>query len=267
VPFDNLNYTFDESIGAISRIGYESLEIAFLTLERGVYLHPDSINSKEKKRIRDVCNLHRVEIAALGAYANHLFKDEVKRHQSVEFVKKTLALAADIGVSKVVTVSGEAEMDSKKAWQILVDLTKEEAVYAEDVGVKIALHPHVKNLILSTDDTIRLISEVNSDYLRITFDGAHLYVSNFDLIKATRKLGKYTVHAHLMGIKGKQMGDSSSVGIEDSDFPNIKWLETLKKEGFDGAVAIRVPDAEKKSILENRARREYNYLNKILRRL
>lgn len=238
-----------------------------MTLEKGTFIQPEIITTIEKKRILEKCSSMNLEITALGAYASHLSKNRKKRQQTVEFVKKTIDLAVDLNVPNLVTVSGGTEMSTEKAWNILVGLFREEAAYAKDSGVKIALHPHVGNFILSPNKTIRLLNEVNSDHFRITFDGAHLYATGFDLIEATKILGKYTVHVHLMGVQGNRLGDRYPIGIEVSDLPNEEWLKALKEEGYNGAVAVRVPDFREKTVFEDRALSANEYLTKLLKRL
>ncbi|GAH73224.1 unnamed protein product, partial [marine sediment metagenome] len=259
-PFTNVNYTFQETVETISRIGYESIELVFTTLERGTYIHPETLFGKNGKRILETCSSFGVEISALGAYAGHLSRDEMQRRQTIDFVKRSLELAARLGIANVVTVSGEAKMEKEKAWKILFDIMEEEARYAEEVGVKIALHPHIGNLVLSPDDSVRLIETVRSDSFGLTLDAAHLFVSGFDLIDSTKKLGKYVTHAHLMGVQDRIMGDQHPIGIEESDLPNLEWLKALRNEGYCGAIAVRVPDSTDGTILEKRTKSSYNYL-------
>lgn len=80
----------------------------------------------------------------------------------------------------------------------LTEMFKEAVKVAEDLDVKLAVENHFD---FDSDEYLRLIEDVGSDYFGLTFDTGNFMRLLDEPVKAMEKLGKYVYATHIKDIK------------------------------------------------------------------
>ena len=165
-----------------------------------------------KKIISD----HGVSISALSCHGNPLHPDRSQAQQYREVSRKTIRLAEKLGVSVMVDFSG-CPGDSPNAtapnwvtcpwppdflkildWQwneVVAPYWMEQAKFAADHGVKIAIEMHPGFVVYNPETMLRLRS-IAGQNIGCNYDPSHLFWQSIDPIAAIRVLGSAIFHVH-----------------------------------------------------------------------
>lgn len=156
-----------------------------------------------------------VEIAGLNANGNPLHPNRAIGERHAEDVRRSVRLAARLGQSRVVTMSGlpagepggsrpnwivnawnSAALDVLDfQWDLAVPFWREMDRFAADHGVKIALELHPQNLVFNAADVHKLIELTDATHLGVEMDASHLFWQQMDPVAVTRHLGELILHA------------------------------------------------------------------------
>jgi sugar phosphate isomerase/epimerase len=232
-----------------------------------------------KKELAD----HGASISALSCHGNPLHPDQEQARQFREVSRKTILLAEKLGVSVVVDFSG-CPGDSPKAsapnwvtcpwppeyrqvleWQwneVVAPYWTEQAKFAADHGVKIAIEMHPGFVVYSPETLLRLRS-IAGESIGCNYDPSHLFWQNIDPIAAIRVLGSAIFHVHA---KDTQLyaNNLERAGVLDTkpytDERNRSWIfrtcgyghgaewwsefiSTLRMFGYDSVLSIEHEDS------------------------
>ena len=113
--------------------------------------------------------------------------DQNKSHHTDNFRRlKILAQAATILGTDLLTVctgtrnqqdmwAYHPQNQSSAAWQEMIDGMRRALDVATEFDLKLGIEPEVANVVSNAKDALRLITELDSDRIRIVFDPANLY--------------------------------------------------------------------------------------------
>lgn len=157
-----------------------------------------------------------ITISALSCHGNPLHPDPAIRKGYQETSKKTVHLAAKLGVPVVIDFSG-CPGDSETAkypnwvtcpwppeyldvldWQwekVAIPYWTEHAKHAEKHGVKIAIEMHPGFLVYSPETMLKLRAAAGPA-IGCNYDPSHMFWQNIDPIAAVRVLGDSIFHVH-----------------------------------------------------------------------
>jgi inosose dehydratase len=175
-------------------------------------------------------------------------RDElVQFRNAVEFLAELGAPIATIGAAGP---SGDFESGvrlSEEDWRHLEAGLDEIAEIAGEVGVQVALHPHIGTAVEQQADIARVLESTNIGFC---FDAGHIACAGADPVKVAQLIADRTVHLHLKDVNrsiadrliAKQVGWAQAVGEGlftplgegDLDLPSILGAFT----DYDGAVVI-----------------------------
>jgi D-psicose/D-tagatose/L-ribulose 3-epimerase len=140
-------------------------------------------------------------------------------------------------VGPVYSVVGKADAvepaQQKKEWALVVKNLKQLAKYAEKKGVQICIEPLNRfetDFLNTTDQGLKLLSDVGSKALKLHLDTFHMNIEEKDQAKAIRKAGKLLGHFHACG------SDRGTPGNDHIDWKPI--AASLKSVGYKGDVVI-----------------------------
>ena len=153
-------------------------------------------------------------------------------------------IAHKLGIP-IVTMRTWGKADDKQA-------IKEEFMYlrrlsdeAANLGVILAISPHVGASINNTATMIQMVEEIDSPGLGANLDTLHIFRAGEDSAETVRKLGNKLVHVHLREYPDVPDRDGYEASAEEEiagrgsvDFPKI--LKSLKAIGYNGAVDVDV---------------------------
>ncbi len=176
-------------------------------------------------------------ISALSSHGNPLHPDPAVAKAYQETSRKTIQLAAKLGVKVVIDFSGcPGDSENAKypnwvtcpwppeyldvlAWQwekVAIPYWREHAKFAEDHGVKVAIEMHPGFLVYSPETMLRL-REAAGPAIGCNFDPSHMFWQGIDPIKAVRILGDAIFHVH-----------AKDTQIYDFNLPKTGVLDTKK---------------------------------------
>jgi D-psicose/D-tagatose/L-ribulose 3-epimerase len=121
----------------------------------------------------------------------------------------------------------------KKQWKTVVANLKKVCSHAEKLGRTIALEPLNRfetDFINTTDQGLKMISDVGSPALKLHLDTFHMNIEEKDQAAAIRKAGKLLGHFHACG------SDRGTPGGDHINWPSI--AKALKQIKYDGDVVI-----------------------------
>jgi len=247
----------------IAKIGYRYIELCVwddsdLSLNR--------INKEDIERISKVCDDFGLTILALGAHVDHLGETKEERTCAVNYTKKAIRLAAEIQVPVVttfVTRGIDPSYSKKTAILILIDSATEEAKYAEQYGVKIALEPHGGTILNNIDDFLWFLEKVDSSCYQFNLDVSYFFLKGEDPLVATDRLLKFAIHAHAKGCVGRYPNFQCPAPSKEQEFPFELWIKKLKDYGYSQGICVDLAEDISLEKLEKEARKAYYHLTEI----
>lgn len=89
-------------------------------------------------------------------------------------------------------------------WYLLTTLLDTAGELARKRGMQLSYHPHVGTGVMTIEETERLLTSTNHDYVGLCLDTAHLRyggASQADLVNLTQKHVKRITHVHLKNVR------------------------------------------------------------------
>lgn len=173
-------------------------------------------DSKAVDRFSAILAEHKFTVSALSSHGNPLHPDSARASHDRDISRKTILLAEKLGVPVVVDFSG-CPGDSANAkypnwvtcpwpqeylevlrWQwdeVAVPYWKQQARFAADHGVKVAIEMHPGFLAYSPETLLKL-REQAGDSIGCNYDPSHMFWQGIDPIAAIRELGDAIFHVH-----------------------------------------------------------------------
>jgi sugar phosphate isomerase/epimerase len=189
--------------------------------------------------IRDLCDKHGIEIAALGTYIEC---------DDIPIADKIMRACADIGV-KNLRISPKA-YNGKIPFQQLFDISVAgyEKLYklAQDYGCRILLEMHGGSLSSSASGALRLIERFGPKHFGVIYDTGCVLAEGYEKF-AVDMLGEYLAHTHVKnsgpvelvrGEDGKEQYVSSACSIWKGRYDLEGFMRELKKINYGGYVSF-----------------------------
>jgi len=209
--------TFDAALDLAARIGATGIEIATGGQSSAPHLRIDSLLSDARARasFAEAFVSRGLRIAALNCSAWPLHPIHGDRH--VELIRSTIRLAGELGIRKIVTMSGNPgdgggstavnftwypwPVDSMalldRQWAAALELWVELGAYAAAHGVeKLAFELHPLHLVYNVP-TLRRMREAVGPIIGANLDPSHLFWQQMDPLAVIDALGPAVYHVHL----------------------------------------------------------------------
>ncbi|HEY7306917.1 MAG TPA: sugar phosphate isomerase/epimerase [Bryobacteraceae bacterium] len=276
--------TLDDVISRVRALGIEAVEFATGNYGRPAHIQLDWIAQPSKlQELRKRLDDAGLIISALGCGGNVLHPDRKIGASHAAIMRQTILLAEALSVPNVINFSGcpgDCEMSKYPnfvtvAWppdylEILrwqweakvIPFWREEARFAQEHGVRIAIEMHPGFVAYSPETLLRLRAEAGSN-IGCNFDPSHLFWQGIDPCLALRELGDAIFHVHA---KDTRVYDCNARvnGVLDtkpySDEANRSWIfrtvgyghgpefwtdfiSTLSLIGYDGVISIEHEDS------------------------
>lgn len=264
-----------DALDRVVALGLDAVEIGAGSYPGDSHLVPE---------LRQEVEARGLEISALSCHGNPLHPDAAFAKQSHDTWRKTAELAAELGVETVVCFSGcpgDGPTGSQPNWvtcawpseylEVLewqwneraIPYWTEEAAFARETGVRVAIEPHPGFLVYNPETALRL-REACGPEIGVNFDPSHFVWQGIDPLLAVRELGAagalFHVHAkdvyvdrHNTARNGvldtKHYGRFSerswsfrSVGYGQGEQFWRDFVSALRMAGYDGVLSIEHED-------------------------
>jgi sugar phosphate isomerase/epimerase len=274
---------FEEALDVAARIGATAIEIATGGQSRAPHLRLDELLADAGRRtaFRDAFTSRGLRIAALNCSAWPLHPAVGERH--VAIIRSTIRLAAELGVPKLVTMSGspgdgpagtavnfvwypwpdESMALLERQWDAAIALWRILADEARAAGIEaLAFELHPLHLVYNVPTYERMRDAVGP-IVGVNLDPSHLFWQGMDPLAVVRALGPAIRHVHLkdteivadqVAIAGvldqRSFADPTRRGwvfrAAGSVHDEAWWtafVEALREAGYDDALSIENEDA------------------------
>ncbi|MHB1699914.1 MAG: sugar phosphate isomerase/epimerase family protein [Acidobacteriaceae bacterium] len=232
-----------------------------------------------KRKLED----HGASISALSCHGNPLHSDPAQAKQAQEVNRRTILLAAELGVPTVVDFSGcPGDSPNAKApnwvtcpwppeylsvleWQwneVVAPYWSRRAELAGRHGIQIAIEMHPGFVVYNPETMLRLRS-IAGPSIGCNYDPSHMFWQGIDPIAAVRILGEAIFHVHAKDTQIYQ-ANLPRTGVLDTkpytDERNRAWIfrtcgyghgaewwkefvSTLRMFGYDNVLSIEHEDS------------------------
>jgi sugar phosphate isomerase/epimerase len=247
--------TLPEAIEVVQQLGLTGLE-----LNTGGFLPPVHIPTFDDILVSDAARDDflgifegtGVEIAGLNCNGNPLHPNGVIGDKHAEDVRRAIRLAARLGQTRVVTMSGlpGGEPGATRPnwvvnawnsgaldvldyqWAIAADFWRETDRLAADHGVKVALELHPQNVVFNSADVHKLIELTGATHLGVELDASHLFWQQMDPVSVVRHLGALVFHAAAKDVRINPE-NAALYGVLDNSFRRLSPDEPRTNLGGD----------------------------------
>ncbi len=266
-------WNYEEMIDEISRIGYESVEVACWPVGKGErryagvsHIDTEGLDEEKKDHILRYAKEHNVEISALAYYPNTLDPDIEKREAQIRHLYSVIDASHMLGVNLVTSFIGripyktveENLKEVEKVWPPILE-------YARSKGVRIAIEncpmlfskdewPGGQNLFTSPVLFRKIFEILPYDNFGINFDPSHFVWQQMDYIKVLYEFAPKMFHIHFKDIKmypeklaecGVMAYPLSYMSPKLPGLGDVRWdrfVSALTDIGYDGYTAIEIED-------------------------
>ena len=222
-----------EMLDEIQAAGYEGVE---------VLVDADTLAANALTLQQVGKALQQREILCSGAYWSGDFHDATKftdlRNEGRKFIRGIRQIGGRVIVMGPSPIRMEDGPDKRAAIKDMARFCNEAGMYCEDQGMRIGLHPHVNQLIMTPEEVDMLYEDTDPRYFHLCPDTAHLMMGGHNVLDTFRKYKERIIYCHMKdAVSGFQVGQSinpyvKELGRGDIDFPAI--MRILKEAGFQG---------------------------------
>ena len=261
-------FSLDNAIREIANIGYKGVEI----LCDIPHAYPPEFSEEQTKKIKNlisdldigISNLNAFTLYAIGDvyHPSWIEADTKLREIRVKHTIDCIYLAKKLGAKNLSTEPGgpiniqKTEVGSYVLLKIFAEGLKKVKNIAEENNVKILVEPEPSLLIENSEQFLRLMKTICSDYIKLNFDIGHFYCVKEDPSETILKLIDYIEHFHLSDIAYNRVHYHLIPGIGSIDFEQV--FDTIKKIGYKGFVTVELYPYQDNPIYV--AKQAYNYL-------
>ena len=265
--------SIEEVAEAIAGYGLRAVQLSLESA--GVEPLPERLEQNMARRMREAFERVGVRIAAVSGTFNVIDPDKGARDENVERFKRLCGACEWLGTRVVTTCTGTRNPDSMwrahpgnqlpDAWEELVAVTRRMARAAEGAGVVMAFEPETANVVDTLEKAERLIEEVGSEAVKVTFDPANFFYPadlgrmESVLAEGFRRLGGRIGLAHAKDVVAPPDGGShcrykpAGQGVLDY----VTYLRGLRESGYaNGVVMHSLSEADIPGCVEHIRRAE-----------
>lgn len=273
---------FEAALDVAAASGVASIEIATGGQSAGQHMDVDALLASAPARSRFLAAFERrgLRIAALNCSAWPMHPVVGAAHEAI--IEKTLRLAAELGVTKIVSMSGcagdgprattigwtwypwpdDAVALGQRNWDRAVAFWAGKARLAEQCGVaRIAFELHPLHVVYNVPTALAFRAQVG-DVIGVNMDPSHLFWQQMDPIAAVGALGPAVYHVHMKDTE--VVADQVAIAgvLDNRSFENpaqrawtfrtvgrihpaaywAAFLEALAGAGYDDSLAIEQED-------------------------
>ena len=157
-------FSLEQALEGIANAGYKAIE---LCARPGMALH------LEIGRTASYYEKIKAQVASHGLVIESIAGTGGIGMDSPDF-DAVIEAAQQVGAPVIAEGTG-GKSDDEESFKQVVELVNVTAARTSQAGIKISLKPHVNNAVYSTDTALRLMREVDREWVGINFDASHIW--------------------------------------------------------------------------------------------
>jgi sugar phosphate isomerase/epimerase len=213
---------------------------------------PDAIPTDLAERIRDQAASRGISIGSVQGTFNMSHPDPEHRRGGLRRLRVIAQACAHLGTSRIHICTGTRDRDnmwrrhpennSPGSWHDMVDCVRETTDIARQANVVLAFEPEVNNVVDSARKARRLLDEIGSPFLKVTFDAANLFHAGElprmkeILEEAFGLIGKDVVLAHAKDLDHD--GDAGHLAAGQGKLDYDRYIRLLHQYKFPGPLLL-----------------------------
>lgn len=221
-----------EGIRRIARYGYDGVEFVG---------EPDELDSEVIKNELKAGNIEASSICSLYNAERDLVSTDAKmRKHTVEYIKKNVVFAAEIGAGVVIVsptacmkTSAQAPLDQEWAWA--VEGIREAAEFAKDYDVVLVIEAwnrYETYIVNRLEQSMRMVDDVGMENVGTMGDTFHMNIEEEDIAQAVRNAKGYLKHIHFAD------STRAAPGHGHIDFTAV--AAAIKDIGYKGYISMEL---------------------------
>jgi sugar phosphate isomerase/epimerase len=256
-------YTLKDSIKLIREIGYDGVEI----LCDVPHAYPPSLGENDILSIVETVSENKVKISNLNAFTLYAITDVYHpswiegdnqlRELRIQHTINCLALARKIGAENISTEpGGPIELGNKNhdrsnnynskssnyefegLQKVFINGIIRTAKVAEEYGIKILVEPEPGLLVENSEQFLRFIKDIDSEYVGLNFDIGHFFCVREDPAELIYRLSEHIGHFHLADIAHTRVHNHLIPGQGAIDFHTI--FKAINKINYKGFITVEL---------------------------
>ncbi|MDR3590795.1 MAG: sugar phosphate isomerase/epimerase [Negativicutes bacterium] len=239
--FSHFYYSLEDCIRRVGQLGFDAVEIWGGTPHGYAY----DMDEAKIAAVRSV--LQETGLAVSGFIpaqfrypTNIAIDDELVRRRSLDYLKKSIEVAAALGSPLVSICPGHSRFgqDRRQAWENMLQALSELADYAPK-AIRLMLEPgnhYETDLVVTAEDGRRAIREAGRD-IGLVLDTGHLFINRESVSDCVLEADLSRCHFHIddnLGITD----DHSVPGTGKIDFS--MFFANLKRRSYDGYLTVEL---------------------------
>lgn len=242
--------SLESRLDAAKSAGIDSVQLSMDCA--GLPMMPDEISAELAARIRREASAREIKIVSVAGTFNMCHPDAEQRQLGLRRLRVLAESCSQFGTSKIHLCSGTRNRDSmwrphpdnnsSEAWRDMTDCMRDAARIAAQYHVVLAFEPEVNNIVNSAHKARRLMDEIGSPHLKVTFDAANLFPSGQlsrmkeILDEAFALIGKDIVLAHAKDLD--RDGDAGHLPAGHGKLDYAQYLSLLHQYRFPGPLLL-----------------------------
>lgn len=218
----------------------------------GLQMIPDEISPELAKQIRSEAAARGITLASVAGTFNMCHPDAEFRQKGLQQLRGIAEACQAMGINKIHLCSGTRDRtsmwrghpdnDTPEAWRDMIASMREAASIARQARVVLAFEPEVNNVVNSAQKARRLMDEIGSPYLKVTFDAANLFHKGElprmkeILDEAFALIGRDIVLAHAKDLDHD--GDAGHQAAGQGKLDYDRYVALLHKYHFPGPLLL-----------------------------
>jgi fructoselysine 3-epimerase len=186
-------------------------------------------------------NPHAGSLAALdrsGPEPMFTSEPESWRKARVDFTKRCIDLAAELGAENVDTYSGGVRIDPDTALKYALEGLEECVAYAARKGINLLLElSSTSNIIGTPQEVLDAMKVIRSPFLGVSLDVGHVHMDGFDIHRVVDQFGDRIKQVHLADIRLRKHYHLIP-GRGDVDFKAA--LDALDSISYKGSLVLEL---------------------------
>jgi sugar phosphate isomerase/epimerase len=175
--------TLEARLDAAKAAGLDAVQLSMDCA--GLSMMPDAIAPELAQQIRRAAAERRIKLASVASTFNMCHPDAEHRQTGLRRLRVLVEACSQLGIAKIHLCTGTRDRtsmwrrhpdnDTPEAWRDMTACMREATEIARQARVVLAFEPEVNNVVNSAQKARRLMDEIGSPFLKVTFDAANLF--------------------------------------------------------------------------------------------
>lgn len=225
-----------QALEASAGIGYDGVELCCLP---NAPAHPSRLDAAARRDIRDRLASLGLELPALMLGLDALAADPAG---PLAALREAGQLALDLAPDRppvLVTTTGGSPPRWDECREQLVEVLGQWARVAGEMGLVLAVEPHVGGVLCRPEQAEWVRARVGLDSLKFNYDESHFQLRGLDLAESAKIMIPHAVATHQKDARG----DADHVQFllpGEGDFAYPGFVRLLAGLGYDGYLTVEV---------------------------